>query len=269
MSEEQGPRAQAFAAKEGSRSQPAGVAVGAPAAGATTAKLVSLLNRYFYFLISLLVAVVVVYGFSHTVGQNLFRPPSPRPTILYFHAALFTSWIVFFIAQSALIRTRSVKVHRRIGWFGLVLGVAIPIVGIATAIVMTRFRIKEGIQTDAAQFMIIPFFDMLAFTVAFGLAFYWRKRPEFHRRLILIAGCGLTAAAFGRFPSSVLSANWFYAGVDALILLGVIRDLLATKRIHPVYLYGLPLLMLGQTATMYTSLSNSPVWLRIAHAILG
>jgi hypothetical protein len=268
MSEEQGPRAQAFAANEDSRSQPATVALGAPATDATTVNLTALLSQYFYFMMSLLVAVVVVYGFSHTVGQNLFRPPSPRPTVLYFHAALFTSWIVFFITQSALIRTRNVQVHRRIGWFGFALSVAIPIVGITTAIAMTRFRIKEGIQTDAAQFMIVPFFDMLVFSVTFGLAFYWRKKPEFHRRLILIAACGLSAAAFSRFPSSV-APNWFYAGVDVLILLGVTRDLLVTKRIHPVYLYGLPLLMLGQTATMYTFLSNSPVWLRIAHAILG
>jgi hypothetical protein len=268
MSEEQTPHAKAFAANEGSGSQSAGVAFGAPVTDAATVNITALMSQYFYFMMSLLVAVVVVYGFSHTVGQNLFRPPSPRPTILYFHAALFASWIVFFITQSALIRTRNVQVHRRMGWFGLALGVAIPIVGTTTAIVMTRFRIEEGIQTDAAQFMIVPFFDMLAFSVAFGLAFYWRKKPESHRRLILIAACGLSAAAFSRFPSSV-APNWFYAGVDVLILLGVTRDLLMTKRIHPVYLYGLPLLMLGQTATMYTFLSDSPVWLRIAHAILG
>ena len=268
MSEEHRPRAQAFAANDVSRSQPVEAAVRAPTAGAMTANLATLLNQYFYFMMSLLVAAVVVYGFSHTVGANLVHPSSPRPTILYFHAALFTGWIVFFVSQSALIRTRNVKVHQRMGWFGLALGVAIPIVGVTTAIVMARFRIKEGIQTDAAQFMIIPLFDMLAFSVAFGLAFYWRKKPEFHRRLILIAGCGLTAAAFFRFPSSV-APSWFYAGVDVLILLGVTRDLLVTKRIHPVYLYGLPLLMLGQTAAMFTSLSNSPVWLRIAHAILG
>jgi hypothetical protein len=235
----------------------------------TTSGLSTTLDKYFYFLMSLLVAGTVVYGFSFTVGTRLIHPSSPRPTILYFHAALFTGWLVFFIVQSALVRTRNVKVHRKLGWFGLALGVAIPIVGITTAIVMTRFRIKEGIVTDAAQFMIVPFFDMLAFTVAFGLAFYWRKKPEFHRRLILIAGCGLTAAAFGRFPSAAMADRWFYAGVDGLILLGVVRDLIVMKRIHPVYLYGLPLLMLGQTAVVYTSLTASPVWMRIAHAILG
>jgi hypothetical protein len=161
-----------------------------------------------------------------------------------------------------------VKLHRQLGWFGLALGIAIPIVGISTAIVMTRLRVREG-STDFASFLIVPLFDMLAFSVAFGCAFYWRKKPEFHRRLILIACCALTAAGFGRFPTSLVPENWFYAGVDVLILLGVVRDLIVTKRVHPVYLYGLPLLMLGQIATMYTYVKSLPEWLKIAHALLG
>ena len=127
---------------------------------------------------------------------------------------------------------------------------------------------REG-STDAVQFLVVPFFDMVAFAVAFGLAFYWRKKPELHRRLILIATCSLTVAAFGRFPSSLVPHNWFYVGVDVLIILGVVRDLVVTKRVHAVYLYGLPLLIFGKTAVVYTFLRSWPGWMRIAHMILG
>jgi hypothetical protein len=34
------------------------------------------------------------------------------------------------------------------------------------------------------------------------------------------------------------------AGVDALICLGVIRDLMVERRVHKVYLYALPILIL-------------------------
>jgi hypothetical protein len=235
---------------------------------AKTTGLGNVLERSFYFWMSLLIAVVVVYGFSFTVNPNLFHPASPRPAILYFHAVLFTGWLAFFIMQSALVRTRNVKVHRTLGWFGLALGAAMPFVGVATAIVMTRMHVRAG-TADAAEFLIVPFWDMLSFGVAFGLAFYCRTKPEFHRRLILIASCALTAAAFGRFPFPAIRDVWFYAGVDSLILLGVVRDLVVTKKIHPVYLYGLPLLMIGQTTIMYVSLKSLPAWMRIAHAILG
>ncbi len=231
-------------------------------------KSASLWDRPFYFWMSLLIAAVVVYGFSFTVNANLFHPPSPRPAILYAHATLFTGWLVFLIVQSSLVRTRNVQVHRKLGWFGLAMGVAVPFVGVATAIAMGRLHLREG-DTTAPAFLIVPFWDMVAFSVPFALAFYWRAKPEFHRRLILMASCALTAAAFSRFPIAAISDVWFYAGVDILILLGFVRDLIVTKGVPPVYLYGLPLLMLGQLTTMYTNLHSLPAWMRIAHALLA
>src|SRR4029077_13614507 len=107
-------------------------------------KRVGLLDQSFYFLMSLLVAVVVVYGFSFTVNSRFIHPPSPRPTVLYFHAAIFTGWVVFFIVQSALIKTRNVKLQRQLGWFGLAMGIAIPVVRIAPSIGMGGLRKRGG-----------------------------------------------------------------------------------------------------------------------------
>jgi len=42
-----------------------------------------------------------------------------------------------------------------------------------------------------------------------------------------------------------------YGGVDALILLGGLRDLAVNRRIHTVYLIGLPLLVAGQAAAVH------------------
>jgi hypothetical protein len=239
-----------------------------PELGASADRKLGVLEHSFYFLMSLLVAVVVLYGFSRTVETGLIHPPSPRPVVLYLHAVIFTGWVVLFMVQCALVRTRNVKLHGRLGWFGVALGAAIPIVGIATAIAMGRLHVREG-RTDAAQFLVIPFFDMVAFTVSFGLVFYWRRKPEFHRRLALIATCSLTAAAFGRFPSTLMPEHWFYAGVDFLILLGVVRDLIVMKRVHAVYLYALPVLAVGQAATIHVFVTGWPAWIRIAHALLN
>jgi hypothetical protein len=57
----------------------------------------SLWDRPFYFWMALLIAAVVIYGFSFTVNANLFHPPTERPAILYVHGALFTGWLVFLI----------------------------------------------------------------------------------------------------------------------------------------------------------------------------
>ena len=34
-----------------------------------------LLDKYFYFSMSLLIAAIVVWGFNHTIDANLFHPP--------------------------------------------------------------------------------------------------------------------------------------------------------------------------------------------------
>src|SRR6266851_8321672 len=236
---------------------------------AVTTSPARILDKYFYFFMSLLFPVVIVYGFSFTIDKNLIHPIVPRPPLLYLHAAVFSGWLAFFILQSTLVRAHHVPWHRRLGWFGLAFGVAITVVGSSTAITMARFNTLQLHANHADADLMIPLFDMVCFTTTFALAIYWRRKPEFHRRLVLIATCSLTAAAFGRFPERLLPPEFFYAGVDLLILLGVARDLIVNRRVHRVYLCVLPAFILGQTVVSYTVFNELTYWRKIAHAILS
>lgn len=227
------------------------------------------LENYFYFAMALVIPAIVVYGFSFTIGRNLIHPAIPRPRILYVHAAVFSGWLVFFLLQSALVRTRNLKVHRSLGWFGAGFGTLIPVVGAATSIVMGRFNIQQLHQAHVEMDLIVPLWDMVAFTTAFALAIYWRGKPEYHRRLVYVATSVLTAAAFGRFPAYLLNPVFFYSGVDVLILFGMVRDWVVARKVHPVYLYALPLLIAAQTIVMYTDTHDLPYWLRFAQVLLG
>lgn len=226
-----------------------------------------LLEKYFYFSMSLLIAVVVIYGFSHTVNANLIHANPPRPWILWAHGFVFSGWLVFFIFQSALIRTHNVKIHRRTGWFGAGLGAVIPVLGISTAIVMDKFKFTQLHHAGTKVFFSVQLWDMIAFTIPFWLAVYWRRKPEYHRRLVLVATCALTSAGFGRFPW--LSHYWFFAGVDALILLGVAHDLIVTRRIHVVYRYALPVFIAAQIFVVQIWLHHPAWWVKVTNAIMG
>lgn len=225
------------------------------------------LDHYFYLSMSLLIAGVVVYGFSHAVEKDLIKAVPPRPWIIYFYAVVFSGWVVFLILQSALIRTRHIRLHRKLGWFGAILGPTIPILGIATAISMGRFRIAHLPGTMSPSSLIISFFDMASFAIPFGFAFHWRRKPELHRRFMLIASCALTSAAFARFPQSFVSHR-FHIGVDMLIGLGALRDIIVAKRVHPVYLWSLPILVTCQFLAMRIATTAYSAWLKIANAIL-
>jgi hypothetical protein len=230
-------------------------------------KLRSFLGKYFYFIMSLVIAVVVVYGFSHTVNQNLLHPNPIPPVILWFHAIAFSSWVVFFIVQSALVRTHNVKIHRKLGWFGLALGIVMIVLGCTTAVIMANFHQKFGGGFgDPAAFLVIPLHDMVQFATFFTLAIWWRKRPEWHRRFILIASCALTAAAWGRAP--FIPFPWFYTGVDSLVLLGAARDLVVMKRVHPIYLWALPSMIVAQTIAVHILTHQTRAWMAIAHWLM-
>src|SRR5215469_16059205 len=227
-----------------------------------------LVDKYFYFAMSLLFSVIVVWGFSRTVNENLFHPAIPRPRILWFHAAVFFGWIVFYMFQSVLVRTRNVKWHRFFGWFGAALGAAMVPLGTATAIVMGSFDMYQLHIPDSESFLIVPFYDMATFGTLLTLAIAWRKKPELHRRLLFIATCLLLDAAFARFDF-IFDHSLFLFCPDVVIGLGVVRDLLVNRRIHRVYLIALPVLIVVQGLATLIWHSEASWWIRIAHAILA
>ena len=224
------------------------------------------LEKYFYCFMSVFIAVVVFYGFSFTVNKNLIHPAIHRPWILWLHGIVFSGWLLFFILQSALVRARSVRWHRNVGWFGVALGTGIFALGISTTLTMARFDVRE-LHREVANLLVIPLWDIGCFAVCFGLAIAWRKKLEHHRRLMLLATCALSAAGWGRLP--ILPPGTFYAGVDFLIVLGVVRDLIVNRGIHTVYRVGLPVFAAGQGLALFVLVTKPEWWAKIAFAIVG
>jgi hypothetical protein len=116
-----------------------GLATGIEKEACTTKQFKTFLGRYFYLCMSLVLAALVILGFSRTVNASLFHASPPRPLLLRMHGVAFTTWVVFFIAQSALVRAKKVSVHRLLGWFGAGLAAVMVVLGFTTAVVMTRF----------------------------------------------------------------------------------------------------------------------------------
>lgn len=227
-----------------------------------------LIDKYFYLAMSLFVVATVGWGFSHTLNSNLLHADVPRPFILWIHAAAFSAWVLFFVLQSALVRTHNVRIHRSLGWFGVALGVFMVPLGVTTAIIMKSFEVHQLDDAGAALFLSIPFADIGCFATFFALAVYWRRKPELHRRFIFIATCVLLAAAFGRFPY-LDKHTLFYVGVDSVILLGVVRDLLVNRRVHMIYRIALPALIVVQATALYLFLGAPAWWVRVAHSLAG
>jgi hypothetical protein len=225
-------------------------------------------DRYFYFVMSLVTAGVVVWGFSQTVNDNLIHATPPRPWLLWAHATAFSSWVIFYIVQTALVRTRNVRIHRTLGWFGVALGATMVVLGIWVALVMGHFDLVMEHLRNAPAFELVGFTDMLTFGTLLALAIWWRRKPTLHRPLIFIATCVLLDAPFGRFDF-IFNDHRFYWGVDGMILLGALRDVVVDRRVNKVYLWTLPAVAVVQWWVMHTVFGNVLWWQKLSQRLMG
>lgn len=230
----------------------------------------SLLDRYFYFVMSLIFAGLVIEGFGPTLDEKLVHPVVAPPTILWYHGVVFSAWLIFYILQTALVRTRNVSIHRTIGWAGVALVVIMLPLGLATGVQMVHFEIYQLHMPNRWSFLAVPFFDVGSFALCIALAIWWRKKPELHRRLVYFGTSALLVAAFARLDHAYMRAHSnFYLGADALIVLAMIRDQLVNGRVHKVYRVGLPIYVVAQIIVVYLWRGGPGWWVSLCRSIIG
>ena len=157
------------------------------------------------------------------------------------HGALLFAWLIFLIAQASLIRVRNVSVHRRLGWFGALLGIAIVISGVAVSLHATRRDLAAGGGDVVLGDFVGILITFLIFGSLIAAAIVLRRDSESHKRLLLLATIWILAPAWLRFryffPAVENPLVVFSIIADSLILVAIARDLMAYKRVHPVYVW--------------------------------
>jgi hypothetical protein len=157
---------------------------------------------------------------------------------VHLHGALFTGWVLLFIAQTALVASHRVAVHRRLGWAGTALAAAMILVGTSTA-VATAKRGGAPPGVDPLAFLAIPIFDMLLFATFVTAALVLRRNRETHKRLMLLAYISIIVAAVARLPGLLPLGPLAFFGLGYfLLVVAVAYDLVSRRRVHRVYLWG-------------------------------
>lgn len=201
---------------------------------------ITAINRV-YIGISLLVAAIALAGFWPTYFGPLLAGLAGHPSVIHFHAAVFSGWVLLFIAQIAFAATGRIALHRKLGKIGIYYGVAIIAVGLFTAYSQFAGRVAAGQLAEAQTRLLAPLTDMIVFPLFFGAAVYYRRKPELHKRLMLVATTALLVAAVARmsflgdpFPREVRLLVWM-----SPILIALAYDLVTRRLVHPVYAMGL------------------------------
>ena len=212
-------------------------------------------------------AIAVLVGFAPTYYLRPRFLPTPLPFYLHAHGVVFSSWIAFFIAQVTLVAVRRTDVHRKLGWAGASLAALMVIVGVTAAILSGRRDVAAGQEDAALTFLTIPLFSMVVFPVLVASAVYFRRQPETHKRLMLLATISILDAPLARWPGAPSSIGQIYVLVDLFIVAAIVYDLISRRRVSPAYLWGGLLIVAGQWSR--DVVGQTEAWHAIARAILS
>ena len=217
-------------------------------------------ERFFYSGMAVLLCVCVYIGFSPTYfGAGLLRAPLPSP-ILHVHGAAFTLWMLLFVVQAALISARRVRWHRTLGTIAFCLPPVMVVLGVLAAVDALRRGVQIG-PLDTAVSLAIPLIGIVVFAFVIYASWRARRRPDAHKRLILVATIGLTGAAFGRFPWNRIGlppAAGAVTGVGVLMLLLLVYELITLRRIHRSTLWAAPLVF--ASVALAVPIGMTPAW---------
>lgn len=220
-------------------------------------------GRRFYTGMAVVGLAVVFAGFGRTYYLKTFTGAGELPALVHVHGAAFTAWMVLFLAQARLIAVRRTSWHRRAGLAGGGLAASMVVLGVVTAVGAARRGHNPAVTADALGFLLFSLGDIAWFAVlaAAGLAF--RRRPDVHRRLMLLATVGgLLPAAIARLPYVADRSTLVMGVFAALLAAGPIHDRLSTGRLHPVYKWLAPAVFVSVPLRIFVS--GTAAWHRVA-----
>ena len=217
-------------------------------------------DRFFYSGMAIVLCACVYVGFSPTYFRaGMMRASLPSP-LVHIHGAVFTLWMFLFVVQAALISARRAKWHRWLGSVAFSLPPIMVLLGVFAAVASLRRGATIG-PLDPLTSVVVPLFSIAGFCVVIYASWRARRRPDAHKRLILIATVDLTGAAFGRFPWDRIglpAAAGAATGIGTLLLLLMIYELITIHRIHRSTMWAAPLVFV--LIALAVPIGLTPAW---------
>lgn len=209
--------------------------------------------------------IVLIGYFKSYYGSALFADARPvANSLVHVHGIVMSVWVLYFVAQTVLIRTRNVKLHMTMGFAGIALAVLVIVTGMATAYDAQLVRAAAPPGENPHSFFLLPVSDMSIFVVLFAAAIYYRKRPVEHKSLMLLTAINFMPAALFRIPAVPPEYSYFWAfGVPAVLAIAALvwRTRQAGK-LNRVFLAGV--LLIVAAVPLRPVIAGSQAWLSFA-----
>lgn len=220
-------------------------------------------ERPMYFPAALVAVSIVFAGFAPTYYlKGIFDVPD-LSTLKQLHGAIMTAWFTLFLTQAWLVSAGNVRLHRQLGTAGIVLAVVLVAVAMQLGIASARAGVSPLPAIPALVFLAMPVGEMVAFAGLFSTAIALRRRPDWHKRLMLCASIAMLAPAFARMPFIGDGGPPAFFGLTDLVILGCIAfDGATHRRLHPAFAVAFVWIVAIQVGRLI--FSQTGLWLDIA-----
>jgi hypothetical protein len=221
-------------------------------------------RNWLFLATAILLAVVTFAGFAPSYWMPMVSGRLDLHPIMHVHGALFFLWALFLVLQSALIEANGVAAHRQLGLLGIALASAMLFSGVLAQILQVQLQLGGPRPEVVRNVTALGLSAMLMFAVFVGAAILNIRRPDLHRRLMVLASFAIIGAAVVRLMRFVPDTTQPQRGllgaalVDLMLLIVIAVDRRATGRLHPVWVAGGGFLLANQIVREL--LAQTPSW---------
>ncbi len=191
-------------------------------------------------------AIVGLFAAIIGFGKTFFLPVANgnfnAPFVIHLHGALAFAWIILFVIQPTLIHFENFRMHQYLGVLGLLIAAGISITMIPAGISVVHRDLDKGLGDFAYSSLLGVITSGILFFSLVLAGILNRRRPEIHKRLMLLATIVVLWPAWFRFrhyfPSVPMPEIWFgLVLADSLIIIAWVWDKIKNGIIHPVLKY--------------------------------
>ena len=236
--------------------------------------------RWFYVWMAGACTLIAFGGFAPTYWLQLAPGTFIGTPLLHLHALLFSAWPLYLLLQTTFAARGRIHRHRAWGLLGISLATAMVFVGFAAADEVLAKRLAAGYGDRARAFHIVSTSMIALFGAFVFAAIVYVKRPEVHKRLMLLATVTMIPPAIARLffavnvgmgpglrpglgpPRTVESVLITGLVADALIVAGAMYDWRTRGRVHPAYVVGGVIIVAFQV--LRAPISTTHTWYAIA-----
>lgn len=192
------------------------------------------MRTYYFSIVGILILLLSLLAFSDNlitdVGQESNRDPK-----FVIHGIIMFLWFFIFAIQANLIRKDNVEAHKKLGIAGMI---------VAIGVVLSTFYLLYATYNGWHNLVFYAKpnrFFVPSFAILIFLAFRYRRLPETHKRLILVANLLILEPILSRATAFINVSQFITIPLvwNAFFISLFVYDWMTIRKIHFISYMGL------------------------------